>query len=539
VEITMQTEPVREVVVIGAGFAGIAALHHAKQQGFDAVLVEAAPGIGGTWYWNSYPDARTDTEAWYYSYSFAPEVIRRWRWKERFPARSEVKGFLEFVAAELDLLPSMMFDARVEALEYDESAKCWTVVIPGRPEIRTRFVVTAVGGLSAPVVPDIPGIEKFTGEVLLSSRWATDGVDLRGKRVGVIGTGSTGVQIITAIAPVTESLYVLQRTPNYVLPRNNHTISDEQWRGTLQSYDDIWNRIRNHYFAYPLELTGRCAVEASEAERAALFEQMWHKGGFSMFLEAFDDLATDAQANAYAADFIRAKIRQAVADPVVADLLTPKGYPFGGKRPVVGSGYYETFNRSDVHLVDVRDSGVAIADDGSVAAGGTTFALDTLIMATGFDAGTGALAAIDVRGVGGVRLDEVWKAGTRTHLGICTAGFPNLLYVYGPQTPYANQPPCVEWSSEWVVGLLEFMRERGLDEVEGSPEVAEDWARTLVTEADATVFTKTADQVRPWFMGTNVEGKAKEVAVYFGGSNRYYDLLHGIRADSYKGFEFR
>jgi cation diffusion facilitator CzcD-associated flavoprotein CzcO len=533
----MEDTQFRDVIIIGAGFAGVAALYHAREAGMDVLLLEAGSDVGGTWHWNSYPDVRTDTEAWYYSYSFAPEVVRKWRWKERFPSGPEVKGFIRFVVDELDLESSIAFNTRVSQLVYDEAENIWTITADDGSTWQSRFVITAVGGLSAPNIPTIPGMANFKGQTMVSSRWQPEAANFDGKRVGILGTGSTGVQLVTALAPKVRDLYVLQRTPNYVLPRNNYVISDEQWDGIVRTYDAIWSRVRHHYFGYPLELTGRSALDATEEERNALFEDMWRKGGFAIFLEAFDDLASNAEANKYASDFIRAKIRALVDDPATADLLAPSGYPFGGKRPVIGSGYFETFNRRNVHLIDLKKEPLTVDDDGLISAGGEKFELDVLIFATGFDAGTGAIAAIDVRGVGGETLAEAWADGTHTHLGICTAGFPNLLYVYGPQTPYANQPPSVEASSKWIIDLLSYMNKNGLVRVEGNPEAEVRWSQELNDAAAATVFTETADSARPWFMNTNVEGKRKEVAVYFGGLDRYQDFLDTISADGYQEFQ--
>lgn len=535
----MTERELRDVIVIGAGFAGIAALHYAKQADLDVVLLEAGSGVGGTWYWNTYPDVRTDTEAWYYSYSFAPEVTRKWRWRQRFPSGSEVRGFLEYISEELNLTSSMRFNSRVVELRWDDSTSTWTIQLSDGTSVRSKFVITAVGGLSAPNVPKIPGIENFKGSLVVSSRWAADPPRLEGKRVGVIGTGSTGVQLITALAPVVDQLYVLQRTPNFVLPRNNYTITDEHWAGIVSTYDDIWSRVRRHYFGYPLTLTGRSATEASPEEREDLFELMWQKGGFSIFLEAFDDLAVSQESNQFAADFIRRKIRSAVADPATADLLAPSNHPFGGKRPVIGSGYYETFNRENVHLIDLRRAPIEVDTGGRIHAGGEVIDLDVLILATGFDAGTGAISAIDVFGTEGHALRDAWKDGTRTHYGTSTAGFPNLLYVYGPQTPYANQPPCVERSAEWAVDLITFTRANNWSSVEGSAAGEDTWSAALLDAATATIFTETADEVRPWFMSNNVEGKRAEVGVYFGGYDRYFDILDEIRDADFDGMVFR
>jgi cation diffusion facilitator CzcD-associated flavoprotein CzcO len=528
-----------ELVIIGAGFAGLSTLYYARQAGLEVALLEAGTEVGGTWYWNTYPGACTDTEAWCYSFSFAREQLSEWRWTNRFPAQKEVQGYLNFAAERLDLKKYIHFSTRVRSMNYDESENLWTVTTEDGSTLVTSFVVSAVGGLSKPYLPDIPGRGSFRGETLLTARWPKAGADLEGKRVALIGTASTGVQILPELATAAKEVYVFQRTPNYVLPRRNHVIDDMHWSGITAHHDEIWQKVWKHYFAFPLPLANRVTTDVTAEERERIFEEKWAEGGFAFSFSTFDDLDFSEQANKYAADYIRGKIRQTVHDPETAELLCPKDYPYGAKRPPVHDNYYETFNRANVHLVDVSEQPISEITPTSLRVGEAEYEVDVIVFATGFDALTGALGAIDIVGRDGQRLKEHWREGARTHTGVASAGFPNLLYVYGPQTPHANIPPTVQKTGEWVIDAIKYLRANDLDYIEATTEAEQEWHDEVQRAADATILMRTAAQARPWFLGGNIPGKRVEALVYLGGADKFYARMDELEANGYAGFVLR
>ncbi|MEU1183948.1 NAD(P)/FAD-dependent oxidoreductase [Streptomyces sp. NPDC005820] len=531
--------PDREVVIIGAGFGGLSTLYHAREAGLDVVLLEAGTEVGGTWYWNTYPGACTDTEAWCYSFSFAREELSEWRWTHRFPMQKEVQGYLNFVADRLDLKKYIQFSTGVRSLRYDESENLWTVTTADGGTLVARYVVTAVGGLSKPYLPDIPGRDSFSGETLLTARWPKAGIDLAGKRVALVGTASTGVQILPELAATAKEVHVFQRTPNYVLPRRNHVIDDMHWSGITAHQEEIWQKVWKHYFAFPLPLADRVTTDVTPEERERIFEEKWAEGGFSFSFSTFDDLNFSEEANEHAAEFIRRKIRQTVQDPETAELLCPKDYPYGAKRPPVHDNYYETFNRANVHLVDVGQEPISEITSTAVRVGEAEYEVDVIVFATGFDALTGAIGAIEVVGRDGRRLDEHWSQGVRTHTGLASAGFPNLLYVYGPQTPHANIPPTVQKAGRWAIEAVTYLRANGMDYIEAESEAEEKWRQEVRRAVEETIFPRTSAQARAWFMGANVPGKRPEALVYMGGADRYYAELDELEANGYPGFVLR
>lgn len=530
--------PEHDVVIIGAGFGGLAALYNHMKADSDVVLWEAGGGVGGTWWWNTYPGARVDTEAWYYAYSFEPEILNEFRWTQRFPDQKEVFAYLDFVADRLGLKSRIQFNTRVQSLTYDEDNNLWHLVATDGRTTTSRFVVTAVGGLSEPHLPDIPGIDTYEGIVVHSARW-TEGLDVTGKRVGIVGTGASGIQLVEELARQAGDLFVLQRTPNFVLDRNNYEISDEQWEQIKANYPAIWDKARAHYFGFPLELTMRTVRDTTPEERERIFEKEWAHGGFSFYLETFDDLAFDEWSNEQAAEFIRNKIRERVKDPEVAELLCPKTHVFGAKRCPIGHEYYEQFNRPNVHLIDVRERPITEITKTGVTYGDQTVDLDVLIFATGFDALTGGLTAMDITGRDGAKLADVFAGGIRTHLGLATHRFPNLLYSYGPQTPYANIPPAVERAGQFQASMLNYMASNGYDYVEAEPEPELQWRDELKAAVDGTIFYKHGITDNAWMLGNNIPGKPVEINVYFGGFDQYLAKVDQVQADGFAGFTFK
>jgi cation diffusion facilitator CzcD-associated flavoprotein CzcO len=528
--------PDHEVVIIGAGFSGLASLYYAREARLDVVLLEAGSGVGGTWYWNTYPGACTDTEFWSYQFSFAHEELSDWSWSTRFPVQKEVEGYLNFVADRLELKENIAFSTRVTSLRYEESANLWTVRTQDGKEIVARYVVTAVGGLSQPLLPDIAGRDTFRGQIVQSARWPAIPVDFEGKRVALVGTASTGVQILPEIAPAAKDVYVFQRTPNFVLPKKNQKVEDVQRASIAANREEIWEKTMKHFFAFPLPAPSGSTTDVTPEERERLFEEKWAEGGFGFSFSTFDDLDLSEEANAYAADFIRRKIRETVRDPRTAELLSPKGYPYGAKRPPVGDGYYESYNRENVHLVDISEEPISEITPTAIRVGESEYEVDIIIFATGFDALTGALSAIEIEGRDGQSLDDRWRSGVRTHTGMATEGFPNLFFVYGPQTPHANIPPVVQKAGRWAIEAIKNLRANGLNYIEADADAMEIWHNKLHDAANATLLVRNSATSKAWFMGANVPGKRVDVLVYLGGAHNYLARLDELEASGYPGF---
>ncbi|WP_433503026.1 flavin-containing monooxygenase [Pseudonocardia halophobica] len=527
-----------DLVVIGAGFSGLAMLHRARRSGLTTRVFEAGGDVGGAWYWNRYPGARTDSESHYYCLSFSKELVDEWSWSERYASQPEVRRYLEFVADRFDLRRDITFDSRVTSLVYDEQAAVWTVTTDSGEQVRSRFVVTAIGLLTKPNVPDFPGLADFAGELLITSRWP-DGADLAGKRVGVVGTGSTGVQVVPIAAETARSVTVFQRTPNYVVPAHNRALDAADVADLKRRYLEIRDKARAHSFAMPFEPGHGLTADFTAEERNRIYEEGWATGGFHFLFETFDDITVDEEANESAAEFIRSKIREIVEDPETAELLCPKGYPYGGKRPPVGHHYYEAFNRDTVELVDVSRRGTpieSVTPAGLRTADGREHALDVLVLATGFDAITGGMDEIDVRGRNGRTLREEWAAGPTGFLGFGVHGFPNLLAISGPGSPFANIPVCLEKNVEWIGDLLDHVDREGIDSVEATEEAAADWGRRVHDAAFATLLPR-GESVNTWFLGANIEGKPFSVGVWFGGANVYFDVCDEVAAQGYPGWE--
>jgi cation diffusion facilitator CzcD-associated flavoprotein CzcO len=523
-----------DAIVVGAGFSGLRTLLELRERGLTARLFEAGTDVGGTWYWNRYPGARTDTESWCYAYQFSPELQREWTWTERFPTQPETLEYLRHVADRFDLRRDIVFETTVDSAHYDEAASQWIITTNAREAVTATYFIPATGVLSVPYKPDFPGLEDFTGEWVLTGNWPKEGVQTAGKRVICIGTGASGVQVIPIVAKTAEHLTVMQRTPNYVLPGRNFPLSDDDRRDIQANYDQIWAQVKEHFFAFPMSSSGRLATTSSDEERRKVFEQGWEIGGFRFAFETFDDILVSLEANEYASEFVRDKIRSIVDDPDTAELLCPKDYPLFGKRPPLGHFYYEAFNRPNVSLVDVRDNPItAITTNGVRTADGTVHEADLIIFATGFDAGTGALTRIDVRGRGGVSLAEKWSEGPRTHLGIAVDGFPNMFLVAGPQTSFANIPPVIEGVVRWIGDAIDHLQSQDLAVIEATSAGAEGWDQQVQGAVNATVLLHGKNS---WFLGDNIPGKPHRVLYYFGGASNYRRACEAVAESGYEGF---
>jgi cation diffusion facilitator CzcD-associated flavoprotein CzcO len=523
-----------EVVVIGAGFAGLYALHRLRSLGVGAHVLEAADGVGGTWHANRYPGARCDSESYYYCYSFSPELEQEWDWTERYPGQAEILSYLEHVADRFDLRRDISFSTRVTGAHRDGDR--W-VVETDRGPWTCRFLVTAVGCLSSANVPDIPGLETFTGEWHHTGRWPADGVDVTGRRVGVVGTGSTGIQAIPVLAESAGHLTVFQRTANFSIPARNAPLPPEE----AAAYKDDYAAIREVQQAstngHPFVVSDVDVLALRPDERRDLFERAWERGGLR-FRAAVRDVLTDETVNDTASDFLRAKIHEIVDDPATAETLTPRDHPFATKRPPIDTHYFATYNRPHVSLVDVRaDPIAAITPDGVRLASGAEHPLDVLVFATGFDALSGPLLRLGLRGADGQELADAWAEGAATYLGLGIAGFPNLFTITGPGSPsvLTNMPTSIEQHVDWIADLVVHLRDADLD-AEPTPEAQERWAEHVREAADATLLPRAASS---WYLGANVPGKPRVFLPYAGGFARYRRICDAEAEAGYPGFALR
>jgi cyclohexanone monooxygenase len=527
-----------DAIVVGAGFAGIYQLYSLRRIGLSARVLEAGECVGGTWFWNRYPGARCDVESLDYSYSFSDELQQEWDWTERYAPQPDILRYINHVVDRFDLRRDIQLNARVISAMYNESEDRWLVTTEGGDRFSARYCIMATGCLSIPQAPQFPGLESFKGEWYHSANWPHEGVDFAGKRVGLIGTGSSGVQMTPEIAQRAKHLTVFQRTANYSVPAQNEPITPEQLAEVKATYGARRERALETHTGHFLIANDKSAMEVSEAERRKEFEFRWKGagGGFRM-LRAFNDLMVNKQSNDQAAEFVRSKIRATVKDPETAELLCPReDLPFGTKRLCVDTDYYQTFNRDNVSLVDVRtDPLVEATPNGLRTQSGQEYPLDVIVFATGFDAMTGALKSIDVRGVGGQALRDKWVDGPRTYLGLAVAGFPNLFILAGPGSPsvLSNMVHSIELHVNWLTRCLEDARARGVRRIEAQQRAEDDWVHHVNEVADRTLYP-TANS---WYMGSNMPGKPRVFMPYVAGVPAYRKIVNGVAADGYRGFE--
>ncbi|QXW01342.1 flavin-containing monooxygenase [Rhodococcus globerulus] len=526
-----------DAVVIGAGFSGLALLHHLREIGLRTLVVDGEAGIGGTWWVNRYPGVRTDSEYSYYSFSFSKEVREEWTWTERYPSGGEVLDYLNFVADRLDLRKDIQLNTWVESAVYDDTANTWMVRFADGREITTKYLVSGMGVLSQAIYPDIAGLDTFAGEKYHSSHWPKDGVDLKGKRVGLIGLGASGIQIVPRIAPEVAEFFVFQRTPNYVVETSNEAVTADDMAYLREHYDEIYEKAANHPFGVAMEPAQYSALEVDDETRREIFESKWNQGGFHFANECFNDLASNHESSELASEFIRSKIREIVKDPATADLLSPKNYSFNGKRVPTGHGYYAAFNLDHVHLIDVAGTPISAITEKGVIVGDTEYEIDVLIFATGFDAMTGTLTNIDIVGRNGVTLRDKWvDEGLRSNLGISAHGFPNFFMSLGPQTPYSNLVVPIQLGAQWLQRALVWAAENGVERFEATPESESWWVEETERTGKATVMYSEGKKAKAWFLGDNVPGKPEEFQVYMGGGHVYQQYCRQAEADGYTSF---
>ena len=523
-----------DALVIGAGFSGLAILHHLREIGLETLVVDGEDGIGGTWWVNRYPGVRTDSEFSYYSFSFSKEVREEWTWTQRYPAGTEVLSYLNFVADRLDLRKDIRLETRVDSAVYDEATNRWTVNLAGGDTISTKYLVSGMGVLSQAIYPDIPGIDAFAGEKYHTAHWPRGGVDLTGKRVGLIGLGASGIQIVPEIARQTGEFFVFQRTPNFIVETTNDPVSAEEMAHVRENYDAIYEKAANHPFGVAMEPAEHSALDVSEDERRRIFESKWNEGGFHFANECFNDLATNHEASELASEFIRSKIREIVKDPETAELLSPRTYSFNGKRVPTGHGYYDAFNLEHVHLVDTASEPITEITEKGLKVGDIEYELDVIIFATGFDAMTGTLTNIDIVGRGGRTLREKWESeGLRSNLGINAHGFPNFFMSLGPQTPYSNLVVPIQLGAQWLQRALRWAEDNDVPYFEATPESEQWWVEETERTGKATVMYSEGKKAKAWFLGENVPGKAEEFQVYMGGGQVYQQYCRELAESGY------
>lgn len=527
-----------DALVVGAGFSGLYMLHKLRDDlNLNVKVLEAGGGVGGTWYWNRYPGARCDSESYYYSYSFSKDLEQEWDWSSRYPEQAEILTYLNHVADRFDLRSNIRFDTRVEHADFDEDTDRWTVQTSTGETFSAPFLISAVGCLSTKNTPPFPGLENFKGEYYHTGAWPHERVSFAGKRVGLIGTGSTGIQATPVIAAEADHLTVFQRTPNFSVPARNAPLSKEELADIKANYDEIRSVTKQSPFGFPVAGSERLAVETPAEERDAIYEELWEDGGLKFLVRGFADILNDEKANKTAADFIRKKIRQIVKDPEVAELLMPNDHPYGTKRPPIDTDYYETFNRDNVALVDVRSAPIEEITSIGLRTTDAEHELDVIVFATGFDAMTGSLVNMDIHGVGGVNLKDEWEGGPRTYLGLQIAGFPNLFTITGPQSPsvLTNMPVAIEQHVEWIADCIEHLRGAGIARMEATPEAQENWSKEVAEIGEGTLFPK----ANSWYVGANVPGKPRVFMPYVGGMDVYRARCNDVVDAGYEGFALK
>ncbi|MBO0709936.1 MAG: NAD(P)/FAD-dependent oxidoreductase [Acetobacteraceae bacterium] len=524
-----------DALVIGAGFAGLYQLLCLRDRlGLSVRALEAGDGVGGTWYWNRYPGARCDSESHVYWYTFSPELMQEWEWSERYPGQAEILRYLNFVADKFDLKRDIQFNSRVASADYDEAANRWRVRTEQGATFVAKFLITAVGCLSTANLPKIPGLQDFRGDWYHTGQWPHEGVDFTGKRVGMIGTGSTGIQAAPVIAAEARHLTVFQRTANYSVPARNVPLTPEFKRYVKQHAQDIRAITHQTYNGMGFKVEERKAVETPPEEREVIYGAAWERGGLQ-FRAAFQDMLVSKEANDTAAEFIKRKIRSIVKDPRTAAILSDIDHPYAAKRPPIDTDYFETYNRANVSLVDVKATPIERISKAGICTTEAEYPLDIIVFATGFDAMTGPLLRMNIRGCDGVALKDVWEAGPRNYLGLQIAGFPNLFTITGPGSPsvLCNMPVAIEQHADWITDCIRHMRANGLERIEARAQAVDKWVAEVNEVANRTLLPLARHS---WYLGANIPGKPRVFMPYAGGMIRYREICQTVAARSYEGF---
>ena len=524
-----------DVLIVGAGFSGLYALYRMRELGFSALVLEAGDGVGGTWFWNRYPGARCDVESLDYSFSFDEALEQEWEWTERYPPQPEIRRYLDHVADRFDLRRDIRLSSTVTSLTWEEADNEWTAQTRDGFTATATYCILATGMLTVPNRPDIPGIDSFAGDVFHTARWPEGGVELSGRTVAIIGTGSTGIQFVTTAAPEVDRLTVFQRTPNFSLPAFNRPADPEHTAEIKAGYRERRQRARESPTGVPMSFNEKMSTDMTPEEIETEFETRWQYGGFLM-LGAFADLVVSQDANDLAADFVKRKIAVTVKDPETARKLQPTDYPIGTKRICVDTGYYETYNRDNVELVDLRTTPIERITPTGLETSEREYEFDTLVLATGFDAMTGALMHIAITGVDGETIQDKWADGPQSYLGLTTAGFPNMFIVTGPGSPsvLSNMVTSIEQHVEWIGDCLSWMRERGYARIEPTEAAEREWTEHVGEVASATLHATTSN----WYNGANIPGKPRIFMPYVGGVGAYREHCDEVAEGEYPGFAF-
>lgn len=535
-----KTEPgnVQDVdaVIIGAGFAGLGMLWRLREQlGMSAQVFETGDGVGGTWYWNRYPGARCDSESYIYCLTFSPELLQEWNWSGKYPEQPEILSYINHVADRFDLRRNIKFNTRVTTARFIEDTNRWEVETDQGDRVTAQYLITGIGCISAGNIPDIKGLETFEGESYHTGAWPHREVDFTGKRVAVIGTGSSGIQSIPVIAKQAESLTVFQRTPQYTIPARHETVDrkflDEQVK---PNYEEILEKARWSKAGFPVEFSERLALESTAEERQEAYEAGWAKGGHGFLWGSFKDIGVDRRANDTAAEFIRAKIREIVKDPGTVEKLLPTDHPLGSKRALIDTNYFETYNRENVELVDIRHSPIQEITPEGIRTEDEDFEFDMIVFATGFDAMTGSFFKMDIRGRDNLSLKDKWAEGPKTYLGLQVAGFPNMFMITGPGSPsvLANMTVAIEQHQDWITDFIEHMRTHDIEVAEADADAESAWVSHVNKIAESTMFML-ADS---WYLGANIPGKPRVFMPYVGGLGTYREKCNEVADNDYEGF---
>lgn len=533
-----------DVLVLGAGFGGLHALHRLRADGRTVIALEAAPDVGGAWYWNRYPGARCDVESLVYCYTFSPIIDAEWRWSERYAGQREIQRYLRFVSERLDLRKDIRFDSRLAKAHFDKDAQLWNFETEGGARYRARHFLSSAGPITTPIMPAIPGLDRFNGQIIHTARWPQDDPDFAGKRVGIIGTGSSGTQVIPIVAPQCETLTVFMRTPNFYSPARNRplTAADYEWWERNRELTRHRLQISHRWGGGDIMLDSEvndamfCTASTFSAKRRREIYEARYANGGGVVGWAFIDAMADKGVNDEAADFLREKVRDVVADPAVAEKMMPRGFAYGTKRVTVGTDFPEAFNRDNVELIDVKAEPIERFTEAGAIVGGREIPLDILITASGFDALTGALTVIDVRGEDGRSLKQAWSDGPHTYLGISVHGFPNMYMIGGPGSPsvLTNVVMTNEMQVEWISDLIKHVEDQGLTRCEATPQAEDAWTEKVASLVKGNLW-ETADS---WYVGANVPGKPRVILAYAGGYTAYKAECEAISKAGYPGFAF-
>ncbi len=522
-----------DAIIIGAGMSGLYQLYRLRQLGLRVLVLEAGTGVGGTWYWNRYPGARFDSESYSYAYSFSPELLAEWDWGEHFAGQPETLRYLNHVADRFDLRRDIQFRSRVASAHYQDAARRWDITLEDGKRFTARFVITAIGPLSAPTMPTIPGVDSFKGQSFHTARWPHDPVDLAGKRIAVIGTGATGIQTIQEVAKTAGHLTVFQRTPNWCAPLLNAKISPEEMVRIRAGYPQMFQRCQETFACFLHTPDPRGTFEVSDAEREAFWEKRYAEPGFGIWQGNFRDIMTSREANAALSDFVARKIRQRVKDQAVAEKLIPKNHGFGTRRVPLETKYYEVYNQDNVTLVDLLETPIERITPSGIKTSNAEYPFDIIIYATGFDAITGSFDRIDLRGAGGQRLKDKWKSGPATYLGVMVDGFPNMMMLIGPHTALGNIPRSIEYNVEWVTGLMRHARDHALTRLEATEAGVASWTDHVKSLGVGLL----SNEVDSWMTGVNRNVEGKQVRIinrYSGSAPDYRAKCDAVAANGYE-----